>query len=231
MQDWITDDPMHFLRSMKAATQLHAEEFMTCTTCEQQPWFSFFFDGTENNRDIGESWQMHTNITRWMTRVFMTMTLCVLAACATGQPRGYVDVSAWGANYTEDYIQDFWIQTDEGKDTGVGGVLVSEFSRGGTSGHICCSLMPGVGKTIKVVWRVGGRQDDKSQWKTYSRDVVVKGAMPTKKDAYNILMVRFFSDHQVEVEVIPDRGEPGDAASPRVDKLFYGQRVMRHMGE
>ncbi|WP_256094497.1 T6SS phospholipase effector Tle1-like catalytic domain-containing protein [Paraburkholderia nodosa] len=49
VQDWITDNPMHFLRSMKTATQQHAEEFMTCTMCEQQPWFSFFFDGTENN--------------------------------------------------------------------------------------------------------------------------------------------------------------------------------------
>ncbi|WP_368684255.1 hypothetical protein [Paraburkholderia sp. BR10936] len=52
MQDWITDNPMHFLQSMKTATQLRAEEFMTCTTCEQQPWFSFFFDGTGNNRDL-----------------------------------------------------------------------------------------------------------------------------------------------------------------------------------
>ncbi|MEX3910109.1 hypothetical protein AB4Y33_43115, partial [Paraburkholderia sp. BR14319] len=52
MQDWITDNPMHFLQSLKTATQQHAEEFMTCTTCEQQPWFSFFFDGTGNNRDL-----------------------------------------------------------------------------------------------------------------------------------------------------------------------------------
>ncbi|MEX3909969.1 DUF2235 domain-containing protein, partial [Paraburkholderia sp. BR14319] len=52
VQDWITDNPMHFLRSMKTATQQHAEEFMTCTTCEQQPWVSFFFDGTRNSRDL-----------------------------------------------------------------------------------------------------------------------------------------------------------------------------------
>ncbi|WP_017775381.1 T6SS phospholipase effector Tle1-like catalytic domain-containing protein [Paraburkholderia kururiensis] len=64
MQDWLTDDPMRFLRSMKTATQLHAEEFMTCTTCEQQPWFSFFFDGTGNNLAIDEPKQKLSNIAR-----------------------------------------------------------------------------------------------------------------------------------------------------------------------
>jgi Protein of unknown function (DUF3304) len=167
---------------------------------------------------------------KWMMRICLVMILGVLGGCAIGQPSGYVDASAWSANYTEDYIQDFWIQTADGKDTGVGGVQVSEFSRGGKGGRICCSLTPGVGQTIKVAWRVGGRQDDKSLWKTYSRDVVVNGAMPTKKDAYNILMIRFFPDHQVEAELIPDRGETG-LPSPRVDKLFSGQRVMRHLGE
>jgi hypothetical protein len=231
MQDWITDDPMHFLRSMKTATQLHAEEFMTCTTCEQQPWFSFFFDGTGNNRDIGESWQMHTNITRWMTRVFMTMMLCVLAACATGQPGGYVDASAWSANYTEDYIQDFSIQTADGKDTGLEGIQVKEFSKGGTGGSECCSLIPGVGQTIKIVWRVGGRQDDKSQWKAYSRDVVVIGKMPGDTKDHSVLMVRFFPNHEVEAEVFPGDGSFGPS-NPRMDKLFFvGPRVMRHMGE
>ncbi|MEX3996191.1 hypothetical protein AB4Y35_36110 [Paraburkholderia sp. EG286A] len=43
---------MHFLQSMKTATQQNAEEFMTCTTCEQQPWFGFFFDSTEDSRDL-----------------------------------------------------------------------------------------------------------------------------------------------------------------------------------
>ncbi len=33
VQDWITDNPMHFLRSMKTATQQHAEESMICTSC------------------------------------------------------------------------------------------------------------------------------------------------------------------------------------------------------
>lgn len=64
MQDWLTDDPMHFLQSMKTATQQHAEEFMTCTTCEQQPWFSFFFDGTGNNRGLDEPKQKLSNVAR-----------------------------------------------------------------------------------------------------------------------------------------------------------------------
>ncbi|MEM5439729.1 DUF2235 domain-containing protein [Paraburkholderia diazotrophica] len=54
MQDWITDSHESFEQAMKTATELYAEEFETCTACEQQPWFSFFFDGTGNNlkRDI-----------------------------------------------------------------------------------------------------------------------------------------------------------------------------------
>ena len=165
---------------------------------------------------------------RWMTRMFFAV---MLGGCAVGQPGGYVDASAWSANYTEDYIPEFHIETASGKSTGLEGIQVKPFSKGGTGGRECCSLIPGVGQTIRVVWQVGGYNDDESQWKTYSRDVIVKGAMPTKKDAYNILMVRFFPDHQVEAELIPDRGEAGGSASPRVDKLFYGQRVMRHIGE
>lgn len=64
MQDWLADDPMDFLQSMKTATQLHAEEFMTCATCEQQPWLSFFFDGTGNNLKIDEPKNRLSNIAR-----------------------------------------------------------------------------------------------------------------------------------------------------------------------
>ncbi|MEX3669759.1 hypothetical protein AB3X82_16350, partial [Paraburkholderia phenoliruptrix] len=73
-----------------------------------------------------------------MARVFIAITLSMLAACATGQRMHYVDASAWSANYTEDYIQDFWIQTADGKDTGLSGVQVKEFSAGGTGGSECC---------------------------------------------------------------------------------------------
>ena len=227
MQDWVTDDPMHFLRSMKTATPLQRKLSNRRRAAPASPE-----RGRRRAHDAAHPLAAKENqaMTR-MARIFVAMMLSMLAACATGQRMDYVDASAWSANYTEDYIQDFWIQTADGKTTGVGGVSVSEFSRGGTSGRICCSLMPGVGQTIKVVWRVGGHQEDESTWKTYSRDVEVKGAMPTKKDAYNILMVRFFPAQQVEAELIPDRGEPGGSASLRVDQLFYGRRVMRHIGE
>lgn len=52
MQDWTTDSHDAFMQSLKTATELYAEEFDTCTTCEQKPWFSFFFDGTGNNRKV-----------------------------------------------------------------------------------------------------------------------------------------------------------------------------------
>ncbi|MEX3985201.1 DUF3304 domain-containing protein [Paraburkholderia sp. EG287A] len=153
----------------------------------------------------------------------------MLTGCAVGQPSGYVDASAWGANYTEDYIHDFWIQTASGKDTGVGGVQLAEFSRGGKSGSICCSLMPGVGQSIKVVWSVGGRQEPRSEWKTYSRDAVVKGTMPRQPQSHSYLVVRFFPNHEVEAELFPSAELYPE--NPRVDKLFSSQRVMRHIGE
>ena len=168
---------------------------------------------------------------RIINAIAVAILLAMLGGCAIGQPSGWVEASAWGANYTEDFIYDFWIYAEDGRDTGVGSVLLNEFSKGGTTGNICCGLMPGVGQTVKVVWRVGGRREEEALWRTYRRDVVVMGAMPKKKDAYNILLVRFFSEHEVEAELIPDRGEAGGLPSPRVDKLFSGQRVMRKKGE
>jgi hypothetical protein len=152
-----------------------------------------------------------------------------LGGCAVGQPSGYVDASAWSANYTEDYIYDFWIQTADGKATGLAGVQVQEFSRGGKGKRECCSLVPGVGQTIKVVWRIGGRQDDESQWKTHSRDIVVTGAVSKNPKRHSYLIVRFFPRHEVEAEFIPG-DDPRGARNPRVDQLFLGQRVMRHIG-
>jgi len=154
-----------------------------------------------------------------------------LIGCAPVQPDRYVDTSAWGANYTEDYIYEYWIQTASGKSTGVGGVQLSEFSRGGTGGSICCSLMPGVGSTVKVGWRTGGRQEDRSQWKAYSREVVVSGSTSNEPHTRNLLIVRFFSGNQVEAEFAFESTRPDGKPNPRVDQLFYGRRTMRQMGE
>jgi hypothetical protein len=168
-------------------------------------------------------------MTRFIKVIAVTVLLAMLGGCASGQPRGWVEASAWGANYTEDFIYDFWIYAADGRDTGVGSVLLNEFSKGGTTGHICCSLMPGVGRTVKVVWRVGGRQEDKSQWRTYSRDVVVSGTMPKETKTHSYVLMRFFPRHEVEVELVPSVDL--DPRNPRVDKLFSGQRVMRQKGE
>jgi hypothetical protein len=168
---------------------------------------------------------------RWMARTILAMLLGMLGGCAIGQPSGYVDASAWSANYTEDYIYDFSIQTASGNDTGLEGIQVKEFSKGGTGSSECCSLIPGVGQTIKVVWRIGGRQDDESHWKTYSRDVVVIGTMPRNTQDHSVLLVRFFPNHEVEAEIFPGDGKFGPS-NPRMDKIFFvGPRVMRHIGE
>jgi hypothetical protein len=167
---------------------------------------------------------------RRIASALLATTLGLLGGCAVGQSGGYVDASAWSANYTEDYIQDFWIQTASGKDTGLGGIQVSEFSRGGKGGRECCSLIPGVGQTIKVVWRIGGHQDEESQWKTYSKDVTVTGNVSRDTSRHSYLIVRFFPNRELEAEFVPG-DDPRGAQNPRVDRLFSGQRVMRHMGE
>ncbi len=168
-------------------------------------------------------------MTRFINAFAAAIFLAMLGGCAIGQPRGWVEASAWAANYTEDLIYDFSVLTVDGKRTGVTGALVQEFSRGGTTGRECCGLMPGVGQTVKVVWRVGGRRDEESQWRSYSRDVLVSGTMPKETKTHSYVLVRFFPRHEVELELVPSVDL--DPRNPRVDKLFSGQRVMRKKGE
>ncbi|APR34934.1 MULTISPECIES: DUF3304 domain-containing protein [unclassified Paraburkholderia] len=152
--------------------------------------------------------------------------------CASVQSRGYVSAPAWAANYTEDYIQEFWVLTESGQRTGLEGIQVSEFSRGGTSGgHMGYASVPGVGQTIKVVWRVGGHNDAEATWKTFSKDVVVKGETSNNPETGNFLIIRFFPQHEVEAEFVWEWAKPYAKSSPRVDQLFYGHRVMRQLGE
>ncbi|MEX3910125.1 hypothetical protein AB4Y33_43240, partial [Paraburkholderia sp. BR14319] len=65
--------------------------------------------------------------------------MSTLTGCAVVQPSGYVDASAWGANYTEDYIPEFHLETTSGKNLLLNGIQVKEFSRGGTGSSECCS--------------------------------------------------------------------------------------------
>jgi len=64
MQDWFTDNHGTFEQYVRTMTELHAEEFKICTTCEQKPWFSFFFDGTGNNKRLDASTKRWSNIAR-----------------------------------------------------------------------------------------------------------------------------------------------------------------------
>ncbi|AUT64657.1 T6SS phospholipase effector Tle1-like catalytic domain-containing protein [Paraburkholderia terrae] len=64
MQDWFTDSHEAFWKAIKTLTQLHAEEFDTCTTCDQQPWISFFFDGTGNNKNADIANEKLSNVAR-----------------------------------------------------------------------------------------------------------------------------------------------------------------------
>jgi hypothetical protein len=64
MQDWFTDSHETFEQTYKTMTELYAEEFNACATCEQQPWFSFFFDGTGNNLGQDAANKKWSNIAR-----------------------------------------------------------------------------------------------------------------------------------------------------------------------
>lgn len=90
-------------------------------------------------------------------------------------------------------------------------------------------MVPTVGQTMRVELRVSGFNDAADQYKTYNRDVVVKGYPPTGSDHHGYLVLRVFQNHEVEAELFPyaDFGPK----NPRVDKLFSGHRVMRRMGE
>lgn len=168
---------------------------------------------------------------RLMKAAAMLLLVVMLGGCAIGKTRGWVEASAWGANYTEDYIFDFRIQTAEGNRTGVIGVGLSEFSRGGKAGKICCGLMPGVGQTIKVTWRTGGRQEEESQWRIHSRDIIVRGAMPKCTREHSVVVVRFFPGYEIEAELLPGDGNFGPS-NPRMDRIFFaGPRIMRQKGE
>lgn len=153
--------------------------------------------------------------------IAMLALTVMLAGCATGQPRGWVDASAWSANYTEDYIPEFHLETPSGKNLLLSGIQVKEFTKGGTGGRECCSPIPGVGQTIRVVWQVGGRQEPESQWRT----------MPKSTEEHSVVLVRFFQDHEIEAELLPGDGDFGPT-NPRIDKLFFaGPRIMRRKGE
>lgn len=64
MQDWFTDSHDTFEQTFKTMTELYPLESAACTTCEQQPWFSFFFDGTGNNKRLDADKKKWSNVAR-----------------------------------------------------------------------------------------------------------------------------------------------------------------------
>lgn len=162
---------------------------------------------------------------KWMKAALLATTLAVLVGCAAGA--GTLTVSARSANYTEDYIEIYSLETPAGKDTGLFGVQVQPFSEGGKGKGTCCGVIPHVGQPVRVIWRIGNGE----QAKTYHRDVLITGSMPKATDGYIAVIVRFFPEHQVEVELAPQTADLRAPNNPRIDELFYGRRVMRQMGE
>jgi len=131
------------------------------------------------------------------------------------------------ANYTEMNI-DYTFYDTNGKHLGLGG-NANSFRKNGQGGGACCAWLPGPGQTVRVVWDEEPLHQDSGTTVHYSRDVVVTGSPPLTGDAYNYVITRFFPDHQIEVEFISE--QMGAGRSSRLDRIFHGQPVMRHMGE
>ncbi|KAB0595492.1 phospholipase effector Tle1 domain-containing protein, partial [Cupriavidus pauculus] len=64
MQDWFTDSHESFARTVETMIGLYDGDFQACATCEEQPWFSFFFDGTGNNLKVDEPKLKLSNVAR-----------------------------------------------------------------------------------------------------------------------------------------------------------------------
>lgn len=167
----------------------------------------------------------------WIRALLLAVSLTSLTACATGVPRGYVDVSTEGVNYTEDQIAFFSVRTTSDEKTGAFGSALQKFSDGATGGTVCCAPIPGVGQFVKVVWEVTDPNQRNGQAKAFSRDVRLIGTTPANTAKHSLLIVRFFDGHEVEAEIIPGDGDLGPS-NPRMDRLFFaGPKLMRKKGE
>jgi hypothetical protein len=152
-----------------------------------------------------------------------------LVGCSIGKPMGYVNAEAWSANYTEDYIPRFTVETLDGRETKLEGVQIKPFSKGGTGGVECCTFVPSVGQTVRIVWLVGRYDEPAELWTTHTRSVRLTGALSKTANTQSALIVRFFPGNEVEAEFVPMDKSAGN--NPRDDQLYYGRQVMRHIGE
>ncbi|QBQ97652.1 DUF3304 domain-containing protein [Paraburkholderia pallida] len=163
-----------------------------------------------------------------LKRTVAVLTLLVtLSGCSAWAQREYVQVRELSANYTEMYVEYTFYDT-KGRNLGLGG-SANPFSKNGQGGGACCAFLPGPGQTVRVEWDEETPGRSESRTFHYSRDVVVIGSPPLPGDSYNYVITRFFPAHQIEVEFVSE--SKGGGRSPRLDQIFYGRSVMRHMGE
>ncbi|MFM0064740.1 hypothetical protein [Paraburkholderia aspalathi] len=159
--------------------------------------------------------------------------LIALCGCATGASLGYLpytDIEP--ANYSEDFIHDINFETGTGKALALTTIDVKPFSKGGLGSAACCAALPGVGQTLHVIWRTGGNYyTPESQWVTHSSITKIKGVTSNDPDSNTSLILRFFPNNQIEAEYVAQSLKSDSPLDPRVDLLFTGQRVMRHMRE
>ncbi|CAM2164938.1 DUF3304 domain-containing protein [Paraburkholderia sacchari] len=158
--------------------------------------------------------------------IALALQVTTTGCSALGQT-GYVEARASTANYTEMYI-DYTFYDTNGRNLSLGG-SAAPFSKGGVGGIECCAMLPSPGHTVRVAWDEETPGRSESTTHHYSRDVVVLGTQPISKDSYNYVITRFFAGQKVEVEFVSEL--KGAGRSPRLDQLFYGRNVMRHMGE
>ncbi len=251
MQDWTTDSHESLAQSLKTATKLCALEFDICTTRRQQSRHTIRNNRKPRNArtrivvlklvEIGRSIVLHaaraiSTGAKSLMHIKRTGAVCAMliamCGCTTGAPPKYVsEIGIHAANYTEDYIHEFHLETKNRTNLSAGGSGIKQFSKGGTGGVECCSSIPGVGQTIKVVWQTGGYNDPESTWTTHTASTRTKGTTSDDPDTNTYLIIRFFPNDQVEAEYIAQSVKFGSLRDPRVDLLFTGQRVTRHVGE
>ncbi|WP_198021437.1 DUF3304 domain-containing protein [Burkholderia sp. WSM2232] len=157
--------------------------------------------------------------------------LMIISGCAARDRAGHHDVGVSAANYTENFITDFYLSSSESGSGRFAGTSIKEFSRGGTGGGVCCFSLAKPGHAVRIEWYTGQRNDRESRWVRHSAVVQATGATSDDPDSNITLIVRFFPEDKVEVEYVAQEEKPASSRNPRFDSIFTGRRVMRHVGE
>jgi hypothetical protein len=168
---------------------------------------------------------------RTLGAALIALTAATLSSCAAGASSWQRYMKIWPANYTEDFIHDFRLQTEFGKDIPLKGEEIRAFSKGGSGSDACCADLPGIGSTVRVIWRTGDMYAPETAWVSHSAVAHIGGATAQTSDSHSFLILRFFPKDQIEAEYITQLDDPYSPANPRIDVLFQGKRIMRKPGE